>query len=177
MRSTGGRRFRIQHVISLGVLHAEDHFAPLGELDGVADEIDHDLPQAGRIANDDLWHVGHHPPGQLQAFFVGPQGQQLHRVAQHFPQLERDRFQIELVGLDLGEIQHVVDQAQQRVGRLVDHHQKFALIGRQRRIQQQFRHADNAVHGRANFVAHVGHEGAFGAVGRFGGGFRTSSAP
>ena len=38
----------------------------------------------------------------------------------------------------------------------------------ERRGQRQFGHADDAVHGRADFVAHRGQELALGAVGRFG---------
>ena len=36
------------------------------------------------------------------------------------------------------------------------------------RVEHQFRHADDAVHGRADFVAHVGQEFALGPVGGFG---------
>ncbi len=46
--------------------------------------------------------------------------------------------------------------------------ERFALLGRQFGVEQQFRHADDAVHRRADFVAHIGEELAFGAVGRLG---------
>jgi hypothetical protein len=38
----------------------------------------------------------------------------------------------------------------------------------ERRAQQQFRHAEDAIHRRADFVAHVRHELALGLAGRFG---------
>ena len=36
---------------------------------------------------------------------------------QQLVQIERDLFQLELAGLDLRQVEHVVDQAQQHVGR------------------------------------------------------------
>ena len=43
------------------------HFAALGELDGVADQVDHHLPQAVVVADDAARHVGMDVAGQLQA--------------------------------------------------------------------------------------------------------------
>ena len=45
---------------------------------------------------------------------------------------------------------------------------RLALFGRQLGVQQQLRHAEDAVHRRADFVAHVGQELALGPVGRLG---------
>ena len=44
-----------------------------------------------------------------------------------------------------------------------------ALLGVERRVQQQTRHADDAVHRRAQFMAHVGQEFALGTVRRLSG--------
>ena len=49
----------------------------------------------------------------------------------------------------------------------------FALFGGELCLEGQFRHADDSVHGRADFVAHVGQEFAFGAAGGFRGLFRV----
>ena len=46
---------------------------------------------------------------------------------------------------------------------------EFALLHAQLRVDQQARHADDAVHGRADFVAHVGQELALGLGGTQGG--------
>ncbi len=48
------------------------------------------------------------------------------------------------------------------------HRQVLALFGVQVGLEGQLRHAEDAVHGRADFVAHVGQEVALGAVGLFG---------
>ena len=46
-----------------------------------------------------------------------------------------DRLELELAGLDLGEVEDVVDDRQQRVGRRLDQFQVLALLGRQRRCR------------------------------------------
>ena len=99
---------------------------------------------------------------------MGPKRQRLEHVGQAVAQRERLAIEFELAGFDLGEIEDVVDHAQQRFRRAADDIGVFALFGRELRFQQQFRHAQNAVHGRADFVAHVGQELALGRVGLFG---------
>ena len=67
-------------------------------------------------------------------------------------------LEVELAGFDLGEIQDVVDDGKQRVAAGTDRLDVFLLVLVERGVEQQARHADNAVHGRADFVAHVGQE-------------------
>ena len=64
---------------------------------------------------------------------------------------------------DLGEIQNVVDNAQQGVRRCADLGEVVPLAGRELGLQRQMGHADDAVHGRTDFVAHVGEKIALGA--------------
>ncbi len=77
-------------------------------------------------------------------------------------------FEFELAGFDLGEIQNVVDHGQQRGGAVAHGLRIVELHGVERRFQQQLDHADDAVHRRANLVAHVGEEFALGFVRRCG---------
>src|ERR1700739_1126640 len=49
----------------------------------------------------------------------------------------------------------------------------FALLGGELSVQNKIGHAQNAVEGRANFVAHGGGEGALGGAGGFGGALRV----
>ena len=90
------------------------------------------------------------------------------RVAENFADLEGGVVQLELAGFDLGEVENVVDEREQRLGRILDDAQVLALHGRQLGSQQQLRHADDGVHRRADLVAHVRQEGALGAAGGFG---------
>ena len=54
------------------LLHdANDDLAVLGELDGVADQVDEDLGQPAGIADQRLGHVRGHLAGQFQALLLG----------------------------------------------------------------------------------------------------------
>ena len=55
--------------------------------------------------------------GQFQPLLVRPQGQRLQGVAQGVAQVEGDCVQLQLARLDLGEVEDVVDDRQQRLGR------------------------------------------------------------
>ena len=77
-------------------------------------------------------------------------------------------LQLHLVGLDPGQVQHVVDDGQQvlRSARHLVH--ALGLLGRGGVAPHQVVQADDGVHGGADLVAHVGHEAALGLVGRVG---------
>ncbi len=61
-------------------------------------------------------------------------------------------FEIDLAGLDLGIIQKLLDQRQQSVARGFHRLGIGHLLRRQRRIQQQPAHADDAIERRANLM-------------------------
>ena len=69
-------------------------------------------------------------------------------------------LQLEPPGLDLGEVEDVVDDAQQRVAARADDLGELALLGGQLGVEQQAGHADDGVHRRADLVAHRREEGA-----------------
>ena len=83
-----------------------------------------------------------------------------YRFEDHWRQCKRDRLEAELAGFDLGKIEDVVDDRQQRLGGRFDGAKVMPLFGVERRIEGQFGHPDDAVHRRPNFVAHVGQKGA-----------------
>jgi hypothetical protein len=85
-------------------------------------------------------------------------GERAEHLAHRAPQVEVHLLEVDAAGLDLREVQDVVDDLEQRAPRLVDHLGVLALLGRERRVEQQPRHPDHAVHRRADLVAHVGHE-------------------
>ena len=76
--------------------------------------------------------------------------------------------ELELAGLDLAEVENVVDHAQQGLARGLDHRQALALSIGQVLAHHQPREADDGVHRRADLVAHVGEEEGFRAVGLVG---------
>ena len=67
-------------------------------------------------------------------------------------------LQVKFAGFNLGEVQDIVDDGQQRIGATAGGFDVIALFVCQVRVQQESGHPDDAVHGRADFVAHVGQE-------------------
>ena len=162
---------RTRKLISSGQIARLDdqrHAAGRGELDGVAGEIEQHLPQPRGVAD----HFCRQPFVDIGRDFelpgLRPRRQQFGDVLDQSRERERAMFEIDLAGFDLGIIQQLLDQRQQRVAggfhRLGIGH----LLGRQRRIQQQPAHADDAVERRANFVRGHREEPRLGAVGGVG---------
>ena len=114
-------------------------------------------------------HVGRDVVGEFQPFLVGAHGERGHGVVEGVAEVEIDEIQVELAGLDLGEVEDVVDHGQQVIGRELHHAEVLALLGGQLGVEGQLGHADDAVHRRADLVAHVGQELALGAGGGLGG--------
>ena len=67
----------------------DDDFASLGELDGVADQVDQDLAQPAGVADQGVGDVGRDPAGQLESLGVGPQGQGLQGFIERVAQAKR----------------------------------------------------------------------------------------
>ena len=88
------------------------------------------------------------------------------RQLRHQPlQAEGQKLQRHLAGLDLGQVEQVVQQVQQRFRRVLAAAQVVQLLRGHRRLHQQLVQTQNAIHRRAQFVAHIGQEGAFGNAG------------
>ena len=71
-------------------------------------------------------------------------------------------------GLDLRQVEDVVDDRQQVRGGRLDLVQALGLLRRRAGALQQVREAEDGVQRRADLVAHVGQEGALGLVGGLG---------
>ena len=144
------------------------HFAALGELDGIAGQIEQDLLQAHAVAHHRIRRLIRHTAGERQSFLAGPHGKDVRDLIQHSPQAERGGFQFQFARLDLGRVQQVVQERQEQVGRPPGGLQAV-LDGRVDRLpQRHVDHAQDGVHGRAQFVAHIRQEPALGDVGRLG---------
>ena len=76
-------------------------------------------------------------------------------------------LEIELAGLDFGEIENLLDQREQRLAGRLHGLRVGDLFGLQRRIEQEPGHAENAVERRADFMADHREEAALGAIGAF----------
>ena len=111
---------------------AQGDGALLGELDGVAGVVEQGLAQPGRVAAQPLRHL---VAVDLDRQPLGPGlfGDQRAHVVQHGLQREVGLLQLQPAGLDLGQVEDVVDDGQQVPGGGVDLVQPLGLLGRRRR--------------------------------------------
>ena len=106
--------------------------------------------------------------GDLDALGLRARRQQFDRFLDHGGEREGPRLEVELAGLDLGEIQNLLDQRQQRFAGGLRRLGISHLLGRQRRVEQQVGHAEHAVERRADLVADHRQEARLGAIGALG---------
>ena len=83
--------------------------------------------------------------GQLYALLVGFQRIQIYRMLNQFAQIEIDRFKRQLMRLDLGQIEDIVDQAEQGLSRLAEDPHILVLLNTERGFGEQLRHANDGV--------------------------------
>ena len=76
-------------------------------------------------------------------------------------QIKIKHFKVKLAGLDFGKIKNIVNDGKQSVGAGQHGFKVFALQLRKLRVQQQARHADHCIHGRAYLMTHIGKEFTF----------------
>ncbi len=139
-----------------------------GELDGIVDQIDQNLPQAQRISNQIVGHIRCNVDQKLQSFFIRLESHHGHHATEHIFQPEGNVFEDQLIRLDFGKIEDVIDDAQQRRTGAVDLVDIVALLGRKLGFQAKMRQADDGVHRGTDFMAHVGQEHALGLGRRLG---------
>ena len=129
-----------------------------GEFNRVAEQIAEQLPQAYRVAHRQQGNASVNIADDFQAFLLRAVREQPGGVFDDLPQIEIHALDIELAGFDFGEIEDVVEYAQQGLSRAVNSVCVTSLLLLQRRVQQHLGHSQHAVHRRANFVAHIGEE-------------------
>ena len=168
----GVRHGELERRLLAGVLNdcdGQQYRAGLGELDRVVDEIAEYLPQTDRIAVNHGRYVAGDVCGDFDVLVVGARAEQSDDLFEFAPQLERRVRQCKLASLGLGQIEHIVDEGDQRFGGTLERAHEAALPGVEGGVLEQGGHADNAIERRAQFVAHVGEEARFRLHGRLGG--------
>ena len=153
-------------------LHRQHDLARLGELDRVGEQVEQHLAQPRHVAADRRRHVALEDVGDVEVLLGRARADEVERRLDALAQVERLRLDVHAAGLDLREVEDVVDDGQQRVARIADGGGVVALLVVERRVEQQPAHADDRVHRRADLVAHRREEGALGLVGRLGRGAR-----
>ena len=132
--------------------------AVVGELDGVAHQVGQHLFQALRVAHQLQRGVAVDQADQLQVLLVGGGGEDGQGVLDQLAQVERDVLQHQLAGLDLREVEDLVDDPQQAFGGLVDGAQVVLLARGHLALLQQVGETEDAIERGADLVAHVGEE-------------------
>ena len=145
--------------------HRHGYGAFLGKFQGVGQQVQQHLLQALRVSHQDIRDLLRYLRAQGEPLIAA--GQALH--ADHFPEAapetEGDPFEFDHAGLDLAQIQDVVDDAEQAAHRTPDVAQELVLLFVQHRQMQHLRRSHDAVDRCPDFVAHVGQELALGQIG------------
>ena len=142
-------------------LYQDVDITAFGELNGIPDKVGYDLLQAQRIANNVIRHVVFNIKRQLQAFVVRRVREQRHHFIQRAAQREGDTLEDQLARFQLGEVQHVVNDRQQVVGRAFNGMQVIPLSGVELAFQGQTGKADHAIERCTQLVRHIGKEFRF----------------
>jgi hypothetical protein len=139
-----------------------------GELDRVRGQVGEHLAQLGGVADQPVADPGRELDRELETALGGPQRQRPQGLADQAARRERDLVELELAGLDLGEVEYVVDQLEQDPGRRSRQPEMLAMLDRVVVAQRQVEHAEDAVQRGPDLVADVGQELGLGAVGALG---------
>jgi hypothetical protein len=103
--------------------------------------------------------------GELEFFGRGLEGEEVEGLFEAEGEFEGRALELHLAGLDFGEIEDVVDDGEEGFAGGADGVDEVALLAGERGLHEEAGHADDAVHGRADFVRHGGEELALGAGG------------
>src|SRR5437016_7823544 len=97
------------------MLDPHDHLnaAAARELDGVANEVHEDLPESGRIGMDALGNMPTENDPQIDVFFYGADAHEGNNFLNDLRRIAGDSLRLELAGLDLGKIEHIIDNRNQ----------------------------------------------------------------
>ena len=159
-----------RHVFLRAVDQCEfyEDLAALGEFDSVADEVDQHLPQPGRVAGQMVRHLLGDEIDEFDTLAGAALAEQIGDLGNQLARIEIDLRQFEPAGLDLRQIEDVVDDADQRLARSHQIVHELGLSVIERGCRQQVGGADDAVHRRAYLVTHRREELGFGVIGCLG---------
>ncbi len=101
----------------------------------------------------------------MQPLFLRANVHEVGDIAHQRTQVQRQALDFDVAGLDLGHVQHIVDQIEQMLAAAIDDIQTFELrFGQRGLLAQQTGETEDGVQRRAQLVAHAGEKGALGPV-------------
>ncbi len=119
--------FKHQIIVLAARQHA--HGAIVSELDCVGKQIGKNLCQALSVGGNGLCQIAAGVDGERQLLLLRLRGEDASQVGQQVVQRKGLIEQNQFAGLDLGEVQDVVDQCQQLRAAFTDHRGRFDLFG------------------------------------------------
>ena len=154
----------------------DQHMARRGELDGVVREVEQDLAEADAVGDDARRRAGGDADQKFNLLLARLGREQVGDFLNGGGQIHRQRLEGKLAGLDLREVEDVVDDDEQVGAGVAEDFGEAPLLGGEVGVEQQVGHAEDAVHGRADFMAHHREELALGGAAGLGGGLRLEQA-
>ncbi len=125
-------------------LALDGHLAALGELDGVPDQVDEDLPQPRRIGAHELGERSVLDEAEANAFLPRPQIERRPDVLEQPVEREGDPLDLHLVGLDLRQIEDIPEDLQELLPVALDPDEVVAhILARLMGIQRQIGEAED----------------------------------
>ena len=149
----------LQSAFSLA--RAERHRSGGGKLDRIAQQVQDNLPQPQRVPADQAGQIAGDFKPQVQPALLRQRKIERDAATQHMAQVERLLRRLDIADFDFRNVENVVEQAHHRLARFDNQFGVAPLGFRQVAIGEQFGKAQNPVHGRAYFVAHVCQEPRF----------------
>ena len=112
------------------------HLALQGELERITDQIDEDLLETRDIADQHIDILGRNND-QFQTFAVACSGQDRRKIIQKSQQTEGRLLHFQSSGLNFGEVQNIVDQAEQRASGAMHFADEVERLSGQRLLFQE----------------------------------------
>ena len=159
---------KLERFLPLDPHDAGKDMATGGEFHRVAQKVGQDLPYPPPVA-DKARRQEHVVIGQKRdALVLRGMLQDQHHLMQAAFKVERLGVKLQLLRLDLRIVEKVVDDGQKRLARGADRLGAKPLILGQLGLAEKLGHADDAVHGGPDLMAHIGEEGGFRPARRLG---------
>ena len=136
----------------------DDHLPVFGKLDGIADQVQEDLPQPTGITVDGRRHRGIHQAHEFQPLLLGLRLQKVQNVLHGGPKIEVNDFQFQFPRFDFGKVENIINDSQESVGGLLHRFRTLTLILGQVGLQQESCHPHHPIHRGPDFMAHGGQE-------------------
>ena len=145
-----------------GELDGQDDLAGLGELHGVLEEVGEHLGDPHRVTGQALRQLGVDAPGEGQSLLSRQRNAPLDRFLYDDPQADCVLLQLDLAGLDPGEVEDVADQSQQPFPGVDDHLREPVLLGVHLGLAEQLGRGEQAGQRRTHLVTDVRQEQGLG---------------